>query len=105
MLHRSDVAPCAVDLRVVDRERPVAALSTTSAGARSSFARAHSVTGGADSETDAQSFCRAPKLQRRDGDPAADFFGQQRFWTGKDRRKDGRIFSQGARFLQACTRA
>src|SRR5436190_23316815 len=36
--------------------------------------------------------CRVAELRRGDGDPITNFFGQQRFWTGQDRWKNGRIF-------------
>ena len=43
---------------------------------------------------------RIAELRRGNGDAAADFLGQQRFWSGKDRRKNGRIFSKGAHLIQ-----
>src|SRR5436190_12378787 len=75
-----------VDLRpihVAQRKRATAAamaVAATGAGPGRSFAQA---TGSADSEADAESFCRAAQLRRGDGDATPNFFGQQRFRTRK----------------------
>ena len=44
---------------------------------------------------------RAAELRRGDRYSVADFFEQQRFRAGQDRRQNGRILSEGAHFIQA----
>ena len=63
-------------------------------------------TGGTDTDTRihtaAESLsCRVAELRRGDRYAIADFFGQQRFRARKDRRKNGRIFSESAHLIQA----
>ena len=45
--------------------------------------------------------CRVAELRRGDRYAVADFLGQQRFRTGEDRRKNGRIFPESAHLIQA----
>src|SRR5947207_3418322 len=96
-----------VDLRLVDLLRIACATTETpaaAAGARSSRTSSHA-RARAGAEIHTESCGRAPELQRGNRDASPDFFGQQRFRAGKDRRQDGRIFSQGARLFQTFTRA
>src|SRR5882724_2209607 len=58
----------------------------------------------ADSKADAESLCRTTELRRGNGNAAPDFFRQQQFWPGKDRRQNGRVFSQSAHLFQTRAR-
>ena len=78
-------------LRIADCERAAGAavaMAETATGARgpSAHSRARARAG---TQVDAESCGRVTELQRRDSDAAPDFFGQQQFWPGKDRRQNG----------------